>query len=64
VLGYLGFWGLPEQPQKLLPYDTQALGPTLFVFLSWIFINIHHYFIDNVIWRGENPDTRRHLFGR
>jgi hypothetical protein len=64
VLGYLGFWGLPEQLQKLLPYDTQALGPTLFVFLSWIFINIHHYFIDNVIWRGENPDTRRHLFGR
>ena len=22
------------------------------------FVNIHHYFMDNVIWRRENPDTR------
>ncbi len=27
-----------------------------------IFINIHHYFIDNVIWRKENSDVGDHLF--
>jgi hypothetical protein len=64
VLGYLGFWGLPEQLNSLVPYQKEVLGPSLFLFLFWIFINVHHYFIDNVIWRGENPDTRRYLFGR
>ena len=64
VLGYLGFWGLPEQLNNLVPYHKEVLGPSLFLFLFWIFINVHHYFIDNVIWRGENPDTRRYLFGR
>ena len=31
--------------------------PSLFAF-----VNIHHYFMDHVIWRRENPDTR-HLRG-
>ena len=26
-------------------------------------INIHHYFIDNVIWRRDNPEMKSHLFG-
>lgn len=26
-----------------------------------LFINIHHYFIDNVIWRGDNPQVRQAL---
>jgi hypothetical protein len=64
VLGHLGFFAVPEQLNSLLPYQKEVLGPTLFLFVFWIFINIHHYFIDNVIWRGENPDTRRYLFGR
>jgi len=29
----------------------------------WTFINVHHYVIDNVIWRADNPETRAHLFG-
>ena len=32
-------------------------------FTGWTFINLHHYFIDSVTWRRENPETRRHLFG-
>jgi len=23
-----------------------------------VFVNIHHYFMDNVIWRRDNPDMR------
>jgi hypothetical protein len=27
-----------------------------------MWINIHHYFIDNVIWRRDNEDVRKYLF--
>ncbi len=40
-----------------------ALGPTAFMAAFQMFINIHHYFIDNVIWRGENPNLKQNLFG-
>jgi hypothetical protein len=26
------------------------------------FINLHHYFIDGVIWKIRNPQVRRDLF--
>lgn len=61
-LGFIGFWGLPMLLNMYLPYDEALFGGALFVFVSWIFINVHHYFIDNVMWRRENPDTRRYLF--
>jgi hypothetical protein len=35
----------------------------MFLFVFWICINVHHYFLDNVMWRRENPDTRKYLFG-
>ena len=63
ALGYLGFWAAPELLDSTIPYDQTVFGGTIFMFIFWIFINIHHYFIDNVIWRRENPDTRRFLFG-
>jgi len=28
----------------------------------WVFINIHHYLLDNVMWRKGNPDVGHHLF--
>ena len=62
VLGYLGFWLAPIVLDTVTGYDRALFGTTLFLFLGWTFINIHHYFIDNVIWRRDNPGTRRHLF--
>lgn len=59
VLGALAFKLVPEF------LDTQqisSLGPMPAVFFATIFINIHHYFIDNVIWRGDNEQMRQHLF--
>lgn len=35
-----------------------GLGITPYVAAFGAFINIHHYFMDHVIWRRENPDTR------
>jgi hypothetical protein len=62
VVGYVGFWGLPRLLGSTLPVDESLFGPTLFVFVCWIFINTHHYFLDNVMWRRGNPDTGRYLF--
>ena len=62
VLGYLGFWLAPFVFDTVVAYDRTVLGATVFLFIGWTFINIHHYFIDNVIWRRDNPGTRRHLF--
>lgn len=35
-----------------------ALGATPYFAAFFAFVNIHHYFMDNVIWRRENPETR------
>lgn len=63
VLGGLGFWLLPSFLDHHVIYDTAKFGPYAFLFMFWVFINIHHYVIDNVIWRRENPETARFLFG-
>lgn len=63
AVGYLGFWGLPDLARIFVPYDSEALTGTLFLFIFWMFINVHHYFMDSVMWRRENPDTGRYLFG-
>ncbi|WP_324748958.1 hypothetical protein SH591_09730 [Sphingomonas sp. LY54] len=63
ALGFLGFWGLPLLAKAYVPYDAKLFGGALFLFVFWIAINVHHYFLDNVMWRRENPDTRRYLFG-
>ena len=63
VLGFFGFWLAPIVLDAVSGYERAVFGATLFLFIGWTFINIHHYFIDNVIWRRENPETRRHLFG-
>lgn len=62
VLGYIGFWRAPDLATSLVPYYQAVFGATLYLFLFWIFINVHHYFLDNVMWRRENPETARYLF--
>jgi hypothetical protein len=61
ALGAIGFWGLPLLMEAWLP-PSAPFGKGTFLFMAWILINVHHYFIDNVIWRAGNPDTRRYLF--
>ena len=46
---------------RRLPYDHQLFGPELAMFCLMIFINIHHYFIDNVLWRRDNQALRQYL---
>ncbi len=63
-LGVLLFHVLPtfldtafvSRPKRGMPYD--PLGETPFFAAIYVFLNIHHYFMDTVIWRRENADTR------
>jgi len=62
LLGYMGFWALPELLNSSMSVDTEVFGTAVFLFVCWIFINVHHYFLDNVMWRRENPETGKYLF--
>jgi hypothetical protein len=64
LLGILGFWLVPIALSALIPYNNEVLGSALFLFIVWIFINVHHYFLDNVMWRRGNPEVSRYLFAR
>ena len=63
-LGWLLFRGAPtfldglRAPRTLRGSPTDALGPTPFFAAFFVIVNIHHYFMDYVIWRRDNPDTR------
>jgi hypothetical protein len=64
-LGWLLFRGVPSFLDESLalggaPVDPAkgSLGQTPFFAALFVVVNIHHYFMDNVIWRRENPETR------
>jgi hypothetical protein len=65
ALGWLLFRGVPVWLDDLLvlhdasdPAGVMGLGATPYVAALSAFVNIHHYFMDHVIWRRENPETR------
>lgn len=62
ILGAFGFWAIPIFLKEVVTYDADVFGARMFMFIFAIFINVHHYFLDNVIWRRGNPDMRRYLF--
>ena len=58
VLGWL-FFHAPEHVDGWLRFDeTGTLGPTPILAAVFVFVNVHHYLMDSVIWRRENPATR------
>lgn len=63
-LGFFLFRGLPDfldsafVPRPARGAAPDALGETPFFAAIFVGINIHHYFMDHVIWRRDNPDTR------
>ena len=64
VLGYVGFVAAPNGLDWAFSYREGVFGPTLFAFVFYVFINVHHYLLDNVMWRRGNPDIQKHLFSR
>ena len=63
VIGAAQFDWIPRLLDAVVDPANKLHVATLFLALSHLFINIHHYFLDNVIWRKENPEVGRYLFG-
>ena len=61
VLGFAMFQWVPGWLDGAVAYDTKTFGPQLFTFAFITFINIHHYVVDNVLWRRDNKNLR-HLY--
>lgn len=63
VLGGVGFWLLPGALDYIRTGRVPQLGgEALALGCCWIFINVHHYLIDNVLWRQGNPNVKKYLF--
>jgi hypothetical protein len=62
ILGGMGFYVLPTLLDRTVSYDNDIFGVQVFYFAFHVFINVHHYFIDNVIWRADNQNMRKYLF--
>lgn len=63
ALGWLFFHGAPTALDDILaprhPRAAEAaLGSTPYFAALYTFVNIHHFAMDAVIWRRENPETR------
>jgi hypothetical protein len=61
VLLAAGFLAFEAIPGLLESTATSMPEPLFFTIAAAVFINVHHFFIDSVIWRGEHPETRRAL---
>jgi hypothetical protein len=60
LAGWLAFEFLPNTIDNQLGTFT-AWQMFFFFTAAMLFINIHHYFIDNVIWRFKDPRVRAYL---
>ncbi len=64
ALGWFLFRGMPTLLDDLLVGKIKRgqipddLGETPYFAAFFVAVSIHHYFMDSVIWRRDNPDTR------
>jgi hypothetical protein len=64
ALGWFLFRGMPTLLDDLLVgkirrgHIPDDLGETPYFAAFFVAVSIHHYFMDSVIWRRDNPDTR------
>ena len=63
AFGYLAFEYVPNR-LDLETSATSQFGLGFFIIAIVAYINIHHYFIDNVLWRFKNKEVRELLLGR
>ncbi|WP_418130029.1 hypothetical protein ABL849_31005 [Variovorax sp. 375MFSha3.1] len=64
VFGVAAFWVIPGVLDYCKEGKINYFSSGVFVFTAaiWVFINIHHYFIDSVIWKKENPLMKKYIF--
>ena len=62
ILGALFFEFMPKYLDRLDLIAPGTMGNAPFLAAFLLFINIHHYFIDNTIWRSDNEAVKKYLF--
>ena len=60
LAGWLAFEMVPNTLDTALGTFT-AWNMFFFFTAAMLFINVHHYFIDNVLWRFKDPEIRAYL---
>jgi hypothetical protein len=60
VTGFLFFELLPNTADAAL-HTKDRFSLWYFFIAAQVFINVHHYFIDNVLWRFKNPEVKKYL---
>lgn len=60
--GFLAFEVFPDLAEKGFAATGELKGVGFFFVLFHVFINVHHYFIDNAIWRFHHAEVNRYLF--
>jgi hypothetical protein len=60
LAGWLAFEFVPNEVDTVLG-TFNAWQMFFFFTAAMLFINIHHYFIDNVLWRFKDPEIRKYL---
>lgn len=60
IAGWLAFEFVPNEVDTLLG-TFQSWQMFFFFTAAMLFINIHHYFIDNVLWRFKDPAVKQYL---
>ncbi|MBS2026272.1 MAG: hypothetical protein JST54_00085 [Deltaproteobacteria bacterium] len=60
IAGYAFFTFIPNAVDRF-SHAKETVGVAFFFVCAQVFINVHHYFIDNVLWRFNNPEVRKYL---
>ncbi len=60
-VGFLAFDYIPKSFDGMKD-SASVLNASFFMIAFMVFINVHHYFIDNVLWRFKNKQVRELLF--
>jgi hypothetical protein len=60
LAGFACFELAPNTADALLATNDR-MSVWYFFIAAQIFINVHHYFIDNVLWRFDDPEIRKYL---
>lgn len=61
LLGWGVMWLVPSVLDLVFPYRSDL---QIWTVITAVFINIHHYFIDAVIWRRDNVEVKKHLYAQ
>lgn len=60
AVGLLGFVVVPEWLDRAFD-SSEKVGGSFFLFGISLFLNVHHYFVDSVLWKFQDAEIREHL---